>query len=241
MGYNIIKKVSHLAHYLEMYEMDGKITEEMRAHFRSSFLFAGLPCLDEKMEEKMLCGAKAFAKGETVYDGTRFKSALGVIVSGTVRITTSDEENRVILRDMSAGETFGAAALFGAGECYVSKIHAKTACAVVFISEEALLALFEKYPSSARNYIAFLSSKIRYLNRKIAELSLKGADARLLGYMKAHAGEGGKVDMPGSMSLLASTLGIGRSSLYRALEKLEAGGYISKTENSWILKGENTL
>ena len=24
-------------------------------------------------------------------------------------------------------------------------------------------------------------------------------------------------------------------------EKLEAGGYISKTENSWILKGENTL
>ena len=63
----------------------------------------------------------------------------------------------------------------------------------------------------------------------------------LLGYMKAHAGACGEVDMPKSMSLLASTLGIGRSSLYRALEKLEAGGYISKKENSWILKGENTL
>jgi CRP-like cAMP-binding protein len=221
--------------------MDVKITEEMKTYFRSSFLFTGLPCLDESLEEEMLAKTEFFAKGECVYESTRFRSALGVIVSGNVRITTSDEENRVILRDMSAGETFGAAALFGAGECYVSKIHAKSACAVVFISEEALTALFEKYPAAARNYIAFLSSKIRYLNRKIAELSLKGADARLLGYMKAHAGEGGKVDMPGSMSLLASTLGIGRSSLYRALEKLEEGGYISKAENSWILKGENTL
>jgi len=101
--------------------------------------------------------------------------------------------------------------------------------------------LFLLYPTSARNYIAFLSSKIRYLNRKIAELSMHGADARLLGYMKAHAGERGEVDMPKSMSLLASTLGIGRSSLYRALEKLEADGYISKKENIWILKGENTL
>ena len=104
----------------------------MKAHFRSSFLFSGLPCLDEKLEGEMLAKAEFFAKGECVYESTRFKSALGVIVSGNVRISTSDEENRVILRDMSAGETFGAAALFGAGECYVSKIHAKNACAVVF-------------------------------------------------------------------------------------------------------------
>ena len=221
--------------------MDGKITEEMKAHFRSSFLFSGLPSLDEATEKEMLEKTEFFAKGECVYESTRFKSALGIIVSGTVRITTSDEENRVILRDMTAGETFGAAALFGAGECYVSKISAKSVCAVAFIDEAELERLFTLYPATAKNYIAFLSSKIRYLNRKIAELSLKGADARLLGYMKAHAGEGGKVDMPKSMSLLASTLGIGRSSLYRALEKLEAGGYISKTENSWILKGENTL
>ena len=221
--------------------MNGKITEEMKAHFRSSFLFSGLPSLDETTETEMLEKTEFFAKGECVYESTRFKSALGIIVSGTVRITTSDEENRVILRDMAAGETFGAAALFGAGECYVSKISAKSACAVAFIDEAELERLFTLYPATAKNYIAFLSSKIRYLNRKIAELSLKGADARLLGYMKAHTGKDGKVDMPKSMSLLASTLGIGRSSLYRALEKLEDGGYISKAENFWMLKGENTL
>lgn len=222
--------------------MDGKITEEMRARFRSSFLFSGLAGLEEKLENAMLAKTEFFAKNDFVYESNRFHNALGIILSGTVRITTSDEENRIILRDMTAGETFGAAALFGAGECYVSKIHAKSACAVAFINEEALSELFEKYPLAARNYITFLSSKIRYLNRKIAELSMHGADARLLEYIKANADEAGNVGIPKSMSALAATLGIGRSSLYRALEKLESGGYILKKENSWILlKGENTL
>ena len=221
--------------------MDGLITDEMKERFRSSFLFSGLPCLEPELEAELLSKTEFFAKGDCVYESTRFRNALGVVVSGNVRISTSDEENRVILRDMSAGETFGAAALFGAGECYVSKIHAKSACAVVFIEESALEAIFSKYPKAARNYIAFLSSKIRYLNRKIAELSMHGAGARLLGYMKEHASENGEVDMPKSMSTLAKTLGIGRSSLYRALEKLEAEGYISKKENIWIIKGENTL
>lgn len=221
--------------------MNGIVTEEMKERFRASFLFSGLPRPEPELEAEIFAKTEFFAKGACVYESERFHNALGVIVNGTVRISTSDEENRVILRDMSAGETFGAAALFGAGDCYVSKIYAKSACAVVFIEEAMLEKLFLLYPQSAKNYIAFLSSKIRYLNRKIAELSMHGADARLLGYMKAHAGENGEVDMPVSMSTLAKTLGIGRSSLYRALEKLEKGGYISKKENTWILKGENTL
>lgn len=221
--------------------MDGIITEEMKERFRGSFLFCGLPGLSEELERELLSGAEEFERGECVYDSSRFRNALGIIVSGTVRITTSDEENRIILRDMCAGETFGAAALFGAGECYVSKIHARSACTVVFLEEDMLGKLFAEYPGSARNYIVFLSSKIRYLNRKIAELSMHGADARLLGYMKEHADAGGEVSMPKSMSALASTLGIGRSSLYRALEKLEAEGHISKNGSKWnITKGENT-
>ncbi|MBQ9745395.1 MAG: Crp/Fnr family transcriptional regulator, partial [Clostridia bacterium] len=208
--------------------------------FRGSFLFGGLPSFSEEFEAELFAGAAQFSRGECVYESSRFRNALGIIVSGTVRITTSDEENRIILRDMCAGETFGAAALFGAGECYVSKIHARSACTVVFLEEDMLKKLFAKYPESAQNYIVFLSSKIRYLNRKIAELSMHGANARVFGYMKQNAGAGGEVNMPKSMSALAATLGIGRSSLYRALEKLEADGLISKNGSKWnITEGEN--
>lgn len=221
--------------------MDVIITEEIKKRFLSSFLFAGIPDIPAQTVDKMFENAVSFSRGECVYKSSDFRNALGVIVSGTVRITTSDAERRVILRDMSAGETFGAAALFGAGESYVSEISAKTACAVVFIDEDMLKDIFAKYPASAVNYISFLSSKIRYLNKKISELSLRGAEARVFDFMETNADADGFTEVP-NMSALAKTLNIGRSSLYRALENLEADGHIKKEGAKFkIYKGEQTL
>ncbi len=220
--------------------MDVTITDEMKKCFLSSFLFRDTRELSPELEEEMFSGAVSFARGECVYKSSAFRHALGVVVSGTVRISTSDEENRMLLRDMGAGETFGAAALFGAGECYVSEICAKSACTVVFIEEATLEKLFASYPATALGYIAFLSSKIRYLNRKISEISMHGALARVFEYIKKNADADGVLYAP-NMSVLAKTLNIGRSSLYRALEALVAGGHISRDGNKLkVNKGENS-
>ena len=220
--------------------MAGTITEEMKKCFLSSFLFRGISELSEEIENEMFSGTAEFARGECVYKSSAFRHALGVIVSGTVRISTSDAENHILLRDMGAGETFGAAAVFGAGECYVSEICAKSTCTVVFIEEATLEKLFSVYPTAALNYIAFLSSKIRYLNRKIAEISMHGASARVFEYIKKNAGEDGVFRAP-NMSVLAKTLNIGRSSLYRALEDLASGGHILRDGNKFTVnKGENS-
>jgi CRP-like cAMP-binding protein len=219
--------------------MESVITEEMKKHLRSCFLFAGTDGPSPELTDQLLGGASAFARGEIVYRSSDFRNALGVIVSGDVRICTSDAENRVILRDMSAGESFGAAALFGAGESYVSDIRAKSACTVVFIGEDMLKRLFSEYPASAVNYIAFLSAKIRYLNRKIAELSLRGAEARVFDYLRKNAADG-TLEIR-NMSALAKTLNIGRSSLYRALDTLEASGHIAKDGCKFKIQGENIL
>lgn len=217
--------------------MNGTVTQGMKERFRASFLFRGIPAFSQELEDELLCETEFFAKGECVYESEHFRNALGVIISGEVRITSSDEKSRVILRDMSAGETFGAAALFGAGELYVSTIRAKTPCAVVFISEEKLRNLFSLYPECSVNYISFLSSKIRYLNEKIAELSMLGAEERLLDYMRKNADAEGKVKT-GSMSSLAKKLNIGRSSLYRALASLEENGGIFKNGDEWEIAKE---
>jgi CRP-like cAMP-binding protein len=215
------------------------ITEEMKRCFLSSFLFRGISELSEELEKEMFSGAAAFARGECVYKSSAFRRALGVIVNGTVRISTSDGENRMLLRDMGAGETFGAAALFGAGECYVSEIRAKSACTVVFVEESTLEKLFSAHPAAALNYIAFLSSKIRYLNRKISEISMHGSSARVFEYIKKNAGEDCVFTAP-NMSVLAKTLNIGRSSLYRALDDLANGGHILRDGNKFTVnKGEN--
>lgn len=219
--------------------MQDNITEEMKDHLRNCFLFRSSPALSQSEEEELLSGTLFFAKGECVYESNNFRNALGVVLSGSLRVSSAGEKSKVILRDIPAGETFGAAALFGAGECYVSRICAKTACAVVFIEESTLKKLFSEYPQCAVNYISFLSSKIRYLNGKIEELSLPGAEARLLDHMKKQAGKDGTIALSSNMSSLAKMLGIGRSSLYRALDSLESGGFIAKSGEKWeIIKGE---
>lgn len=219
--------------------MNEIVTVEMKERLRAAFLFSGIPSISEELENELLNATVFFARGECVYESARFRKALGIIVSGKVQATTSDEKNRVILRDMSEGDTFGAAALFGAGELYVSTIRAKTQCAVVFIDETTLRKLFSLYPEISINYISFLSSKIRYLNEKIAELSTHGAEERLLDYMRKKEGADGKVKAV-SMSALAKTLNIGRSSLYRALAALEENGLIFKNGNEWeIVKEKN--
>ena len=219
--------------------MDVIITEEMKKRFFNSFLFCGIDKISEQTEKEMLSGASVFAKGECVYKSSDFRHALGIILSGRVRVSTCDSENRMILRDMHQGETFGAAALFGACDCYVSEIRAHSECTVAFISENLLKKLFSEHPQAALNYISFLSSKIRYLNRKIAELSLRGAEARLFEYVCSNADAFGALDIP-NMSALAKTLNIGRSSLYRALDSLTKNGHIIKEGNKFhIYKGEN--
>lgn len=208
------------------------ITPEMKEKFHSSFLFRGISSISEEIESQLLSTAEFFSRGECVYESTNFRKALGIIIFGKVRVTTSDEKSKVILRDMDAGETFGAAALFGAGELYVSTIRAKTRCAVVFIDESTLTELFTLRPEISVNYISFLSSKIRYLNGKIAELSTRGAEEKLLDYMQKCTESGKKVKV-GGMSALAKTLNIGRSSLYRALSSLEDRGIIFKNGDEW--------
>lgn len=218
--------------------MNGIITNEMKEHFLASFLFLGLPCLSAEETEEIMGDTVFFARGECVYESEKFKNALGIIVSGKVRVFSAEKKSDVILRDMAEGETFGAAALFGAGELYVSKICAITPCAVTFVSEQTLRLLFSRYPECSVNYISFLSSKIRYLNSKIAELSLPSAEARVLEYIRKNVQSGGTL-RAGNMSAIAKTLNIGRSSLYRALDSLEKNGYIFKNGDEWeFTKGE---
>lgn len=218
--------------------MKSVITEELKKVFFKSFIFDKMNNLEKDDENLLTEHAETFEKGECVYSEKSFKRAVGIIVDGKVRVTTVNKENSIVLKDMGKTDVFGAAAVFSDSDGYVSEIYAKTACTVVFVSEEKLRYLFSKYPESAINYISFLSSKITYLNSRISELSAKGADAKILDYMTKKADENGFVSIPKNMSLLAKSLGIGRSSLYRAFDALENDGFIIRNNDKWKITKE---
>ena len=80
------------------------------------------------------------------------------------------------------------------------------------------------------NYLAFLSEKIRYLNRKIVTLTAGSAERRLAYFLDTSIPENA-ADIPTitvPMNSLAEMLNLGRASLYRAADRLSEEGFIER-------------
>ncbi len=190
---------------------------EREASLGSLFLFDGAA---EALADVGQAKTMIYGKGALIYDGADCPRALGVLLRGRAEAVSPARE-AAVLSTFGPGAVFGAAALFGMGEHYVSRIRAVTECAVQFLPEELLEQLFLRYPRTAVNYIAFLSSRVRLLNGKIAVLEQNDAEGRLYRYLAENCGEDGRLPGPMTMKSLAATLNMGRTSLYRALESLE--------------------
>ncbi len=195
------------------------------------FLLNGLRENERQQVCARLTETDDFERGEIIYDEAHFRNAIGVFLAGKGYAG----DGSATKASFTEGDVFGAAALFGAGECYVSRIVAKTACRILFIPEESLRTIMEKYPVCAVNYITFLSQKIRYLNGKIAQYTADGASARLYRLLCDRADADGCVSAV-NVSLLARLTGLGRTSIYRAMTELEANGLIERQNKNIFLR-----
>ncbi len=195
------------------------------------FLFKGMR--DNSIEDllKRLPEPVRFKKGEVIYGTNSYEHAIGVFIEGCAAAMSGG----VIKRRFCEGDVFGAAAVFGSEGSYISEIRAKSECTVQLISEEHLKIIFGANPDAALNYITFLSDKIRFLNHRITQFTCKGAPARLLRFLRENMSCEGVVNTV-NMTELAHMAGMGRTSLYRALDELEEGGLISRKNN--IIKVE---
>lgn len=200
--------------------------------YDSLFLLDGLQREARREIISYLPAAVKFKKGEIIYSPESFKRAIGFIVSGCAVVVT-DNAKRLVMKRLATGSCFGAAAVFGGSESYVSTVSAVEPSEIVFITEETLTRIFKEYPDTAVSYIAFLSDKIRFLNEKLSLVSCGDAEDTVLKYLSLSADENGCAVIPESMTMLASMLGLGRASLYRSLEALEQRGSIIR-ENDKI-------
>lgn len=190
------------------------------------FLFDGA---EEALGDMGETETLTYGKGELIYDGADCPRALGVLLRGRAEAVSPARETAV-LSVFGPGAVFGAAALFGMERPYVSRIRAVTECTVRFLPEDMLERLFLRHPRTAVNYIAFLSSRVRLLNGKIAVLEQNDAEGRLYRYLTENCDEEGKLPGRLTMKSLAATLNMGRTSLYRALESLSKKNLIVRKD-----------
>ena len=180
------------------------------------------------------CEQAQYKADSVVYSADEFRHAVGIILSGKA-VAKSADDSGVIVRCLSKGDCFGVAAVFANGDKpYVSSITAKTDCTVLFMPESVISRFISQYKNFAVNYIRFLTGRIQYLNRLVNAYSSPNVETKLARFIAAYV-DGEDVPFDLNMTSLSKSLGIGRASLYRALDSLEAGGVIKRDSKRIII------
>ena len=203
----------------------GEILEDRNERIRSlreTEIFSSMS--EETMEKLLALPVHEFAAGDAITDDDE-KVSLGILLSGKAAIYGRDSGKRVLLNRIEKYSVFDAATVFFSEKGSVSAVVAKTKCRVLFIERSVLESIIKSDAAVAHDYIIFLSDKICFLNRKIMAFTAKNADAALAGFLLQGAGAEDLISL--NMTRVASTLDIGRTTLYRAMDALKRDGCIA--------------
>ena len=150
------------------------------------------------------------------------------IVSGTVEILSQNENHKVILKTSGAGTIFGVANIYTKNTLFPSTVIAKKQTTLLIISHNVFIDMLNNETSLMNNYLEFLSNKIIYLNKKISSYTAGNSENKLLYFLSENEIDG-TVALDISLCDMAIMLDMGRASLYRALDKLEAEKLIKRS------------
>ena len=203
---------------------------EIRKTAQSTFLFRQVP--EEGLDWTLSNGwIEQAQRGEVLFAPERFTHSLGLVLSGRLNVTRGD----LLVDKLSAGDWFGAAAVFNEREEYPSTLTALSECRVMFFSQGTVERLMERWPQAARNYIGYLSGRICFLSDRVDSLAAGSAEEKVEQFLLRRADESGTITL--SAASIAKGLGIGRASVYRAFERLEERGVITRSGKQISLNG----
>ncbi|WP_347563657.1 Crp/Fnr family transcriptional regulator [Pseudoflavonifractor sp. 524-17] len=175
-------------------------------------------CLDDRR-----CVCLAVPGGGEIYTPQAYQRSLGIILSGAVQVS----KGPLLLSRLKAGDLFGAAALFQEGEDYATTLTATVDCQVMLLQQTLVEELLERSPQAARNYVGYLTERIRFLSGRMDGLLAGSAEQKLARYLLERE-ETGRVELTEAGALLARRIHVSRASLYRAFDALQEAGAAEK-------------
>lgn len=196
--------------------------EEMVLLSRCPLLLGADEALVQRVAGTEDAWVQDFADGEVLYQPHRFLRCLGLLLVGQVRVTNGT----LSVSTLEAGELFGAAALYNDAPDYATTLTAHTPCRAIFFPQATVDRLLGEESTLRRNYLRYLSGRIRFLSGRLQSVTQAGSEGKLARYLLANVKEG-SVNI--SATDLARQLGLSRASLYRAFEALEKAELIQRT------------
>lgn len=204
-----------------------------RTMLRDSFLFRNVP--EEGLDWALVQSqTRTASKGAVLYTTRQFQHSLGFVLSGKVRVTRGD----LFVDVLEPGAWFGAAALFNDREDYPTTLTAQTDCRVLFLTQETVAQLMERWPRAGINYVHYLSGRIRFLSDRLNSLAAGSAEEKVEQFLRRSADADGVVCVPATA--VAQALGLGRASVYRAFDTLEERGVLKRDHKKFIIKSQKS-
>ncbi len=167
----------------------------------------------------------SYARDDVICSAETYRCAVGFLLKGEAKVQR--HSGALMISRLRAGDVFGCAFLFSA-ERFPGEIVACKQSVVAYISKAAVVQLMEQDSGFTISLIRYLSQRIHYLNRRIDSFTGGSAESRLANYLLLCFGDYKTYELDRSMSQLAVSLDIGRASLYRAFDSLEAGGAVRR-------------
>ena len=174
---------------------------------------------------------REFACGESISDALHHAPAIAVLLSGNASVHNA-EGDPTCLRLLSRGSVFGVASLFAPSAVPISTVRATSACEVAFLGADLVTQWITQNTDFSMHYIRFLCDRIRFLNGRITAFTATCATEKLRNHLYELCGGHYPVTLVLNAARLATMLGMGRASLYRAFDALEKAGHIVKNGKS---------
>ncbi len=171
-------------------------------------------------------GAYLFKKEDTI-------DRLGILLRGTADVIRESCDGRMHMSTLKKNDLFGAASLFGKDASFVTDIRCNEHARVLFIPEKEMRDLLSGNKTVLLNYLGYLNSRIRFLNKRLDAFSKNSVAAKLMSYFASEA-DGNTVCVK-NYTKLSESLCVSRATLYRALEALEEEHKIRRNGKEIIL------
>lgn len=205
--------------------------KKMHELLEKSALFKGLMAKEiECVLSKIVFERQIYKRGDTGYSETSFKNKVVIVLSGTARVEKNHEDgSRIFMRRLKAGDVYGILAICSETPLFPTMIIFEKSSEVLLLSEESLLILIQNNQDILKNYLTFWSSRVNFLFERISLFTTSLVEKKLLLYLEQQSERLSSTSfiLPYSKVELAEYLGVGRSSLYRAFDKLSNERFIT--------------
>jgi len=166
-------------------------------------------------------GKKVFEKNTVAFKGFSESKQMMFLLEGSAKVERFHEDGSgIFLKRLLPGDMFGVLSIFTLTTYYPTHIIFEKRSKVLTLSEASVLELLRQDTQLLKNYLIFFNGQVNYLLDRMDLFSLQKGEERIMAYFNKLPKTNQWVHLSMSKVELAEYLGLSRSALYRALDRL---------------------